>query len=883
MDFYFLVPDFYQIGGITAMTLPEQRKPQLMKLCKVLIMLLLVCLPVLFLLYLEFETPDVELPLLEQQLPAFHVLLPLIKNDVDLGSPRHVFLMQGAKPQTYVACQEERRKAASLLAKIVRQGKGEVVARGPWHQVWPRQGMEILAGRPGLRFYYGRTGDHEAKWTAEVLSAFTVAGMPKDATGSLLFQLNAAYIVIDPEDNATWLITTAYGLPDERSLRQFDIYGYTRSGETMIVRLSAGAGQTELAALLARLKEQLPLPQASIPDIQKRIKEAEQDGRWQDAARAYNELLTAGGFAIAFDPMFHFNMGKARIRAGIHREYAIKSLLEASYLAEQQGEKRLLGQIAAYLSDFLESSPPIQAGYRNGIDRYAWQRLVELDPRNGRYWWKLAELFLPALPFAEKADPAGPGDRRAAGLHFRRAGELILSEGLLKEQDLVAMPAAEKERLEAARQAVAAHFERGLALERDNPYGNYLKGIYAEIVAADLGLAAKQMEKVLALLPRQPNALRRLLQYQALPAKRDSDASWDFGLPKEKYGIGGPAVSWSPDGRKLAVIVSVSEPDYRQDLLLVDRESGKITRVAGRRADRLFWSLDSEWLYTHDFETGMLKRKRGDGSKESILASGIRFPALSPDGKQIAYSNNGIWLISSSGGFPRQLSAGKEDTVPLWYPDGRHLLFAADSGRTSVEERPVWRMLTRLNVDNPDEREILVREPQVYSIYDWLIPGQVLGVSTGWDDAWSWWMLHQSGEIVDIGETPLWLLGYQHFAWLPGKGVTVLAHNEQDGVSMLEIRDVNGILLYSHQLSGFMGFPPLERVWAMQGSPCGKFLAFAIHGPGGSNLWVVNTREDLDFRLITPLNNEGISWSLTSGEIAWFDGKTLKVRAIKSE
>ncbi len=144
------------------MTLPEQRKPQLMKFCKVLIMLLVVCLPALFLLNLHLATPDEELPLLEEQLPAFQVLSPLVKNNVNLGSPQFVFLKQGAKPQTYVAGREERRLAASFLAEIVREGKGEVVARGPWHQVWPRQGLEILDGRPGLRFYYGRTGDHRA-------------------------------------------------------------------------------------------------------------------------------------------------------------------------------------------------------------------------------------------------------------------------------------------------------------------------------------------------------------------------------------------------------------------------------------------------------------------------------------------------------------------------------------------------------------------------------------------------------------------------------------------------------------------------------------------------------------------------------------------------
>ncbi|MCL5982541.1 MAG: hypothetical protein M1571_08560 [Firmicutes bacterium] len=52
--------------------------------------------------------------MLEQQLPALHVLLPLIKNDVDLGSPQFVYLMQGAKPRAYVTYQsDEWRKAAS--------------------------------------------------------------------------------------------------------------------------------------------------------------------------------------------------------------------------------------------------------------------------------------------------------------------------------------------------------------------------------------------------------------------------------------------------------------------------------------------------------------------------------------------------------------------------------------------------------------------------------------------------------------------------------------------------------------------------------------------------------------------------------------------------
>jgi len=66
---------------------------------------------------------------------------------------------------------------------------------------------------------------------------------------------------------------------------------------------------------------------------------------------------------------------------------------------------------------------------------------------------------------------------------------------------------------------------------------------------------------------------------------------------------------------------------------------------------------------------------------------GARFPALSPDGNQIAFSYLGdIWTVSTNGGKALRLTDHEAyDQRPVWSPDGKQLAFTSDrSGNTDV-------------------------------------------------------------------------------------------------------------------------------------------------------------------------------------------------------
>ena len=60
--------------------------------------------------------------------------------------------------------------------------------------------------------------------------------------------------------------------------------------------------------------------------------------------------------------------------------------------------------------------------------------------------------------------------------------------------------------------------------------------------------------------------------------------------------------------------------------------------------------------------------------------SWLRYPSISPDGKNVAFSYKGdLYVVDSEGGEARQLTSNPAyDYSPVWSPDGKTVAFASD-------------------------------------------------------------------------------------------------------------------------------------------------------------------------------------------------------------
>jgi len=122
-------------------------------------------------------------------------------------------------------------------------------------------------------------------------------------------------------------------------------------------------------------------------------------------------------------------------------------------------------------------------------------------------------------------------------------------------------------------------------------------------------------------------------------------------------------MSWSPDGRFLAVTAGATTPRAPSHIELIDVHDGSRRRV----------------------------------TEPPSAYSGDSSPAFSPSGREIAFvrsisgSISDIFVAPSSGGQPRQVTTDYADVLGVdWEPDGRHLVFSSDrAGGISVWRVPV--------------------------------------------------------------------------------------------------------------------------------------------------------------------------------------------------
>jgi len=188
----------------------------------------------------------------------------------------------------------------------------------------------------------------------------------------------------------------------------------------------------------------------------------------------------------------------------------------------------------------------------------------------------------------------------------------------------------------------------------------------------------------------------RLLAY----TRYDDTGEESFGIEKLETGErttitpSGMLPKWSPDGQRLAFTVSIREPDFYLDKILVydigsntgmpltdDPYSGEYSPTWSSDGMKLAFVSDSEGpddVWVKDFDTGSLTRV-------TFYTDAI-YAALSPDGSKVAYvGDDGLFVTDIEKGDSIMVDTSQDQgdpwafrySPPEWSPDSRSLAFVS--------------------------------------------------------------------------------------------------------------------------------------------------------------------------------------------------------------
>ncbi len=149
--------------------------------------------------------------------------------------------------------------------------------------------------------------------------------------------------------------------------------------------------------------------------------------------------------------------------------------------------------------------------------------------------------------------------------------------------------------------------------------------------------------------------------------------------------------AWSPDGKRVALTVDF---DGNLEIGVVDADGGEVARITSDAAVDVepTWSPDGRSIYFVSDRGGRgfhIYRHDVDSGKDEQVVSGIQ-PAISPDGKLLAYvdrvrgklGSGGLWVKELPDGEPRlvQYEETEYRMKPAWTPDGTAILYVSDEG-----------------------------------------------------------------------------------------------------------------------------------------------------------------------------------------------------------
>ena len=118
--------------------------------------------------------------------------------------------------------------------------------------------------------------------------------------------------------------------------------------------------------------------------------------------------------------------------------------------------------------------------------------------------------------------------------------------------------------------------------------------------------------------------------------------------------------------------------------------------------------MRARWLlvvFALVFVPSAFTQKRNITEKDLFSFNWIADPQVAPDGSRVAFVkvtvnekkdgyNTAIWLVSTSDGATKQLTAGPRDSSPRWSPDGKYICFVRVPEKDGRPDQPQLFMLS---------------------------------------------------------------------------------------------------------------------------------------------------------------------------------------------
>ncbi len=141
--------------------------------------------------------------------------------------------------------------------------------------------------------------------------------------------------------------------------------------------------------------------------------------------------------------------------------------------------------------------------------------------------------------------------------------------------------------------------------------------------------------------------------------------------------------TWSPNGRRLALLRAENDRPSVWNLWLLDLASGQMTRLTRYRYGQVWggaWFPDGRRLaYSHEDRLSLLDLGTGQATSYASPIKGrlVRTPAVSPDGRWIIFQvfRDGAWLLNvDTGSMQRVLDDASAEEF-TWDPGGNRVAF----------------------------------------------------------------------------------------------------------------------------------------------------------------------------------------------------------------